>query len=89
MRGKLLCSGVGITVINTECNPRILTYLQPNVEELSSLQCKQRKRARYGSHFGIGTFRSVVTDKCCILYVIVVNVLTVRVKYVPTEQFFK
>ena len=21
------------------------------------------------SHFGIGTFRSVVTDKCCILYV--------------------
>ena len=61
--------------------------LRPNVEELRSLRCKQRQRAKlWHSHVGIGPFRSVVTDKCCILWY--GGECTVHVKYVPTEQSF-
>ena len=46
----------------------------------------EETRKLWHSHFGIGTFRSVVTDKCCILCY--GGECTVRVKYVPTEQSF-
>ena len=90
MRGKLLCSGVGIKN-RSKHRVQIRRYwhnLRPNVEELRSLRCKQRKRTSYGTVISVLEHFAVVTDKCCILwYVMVVNVLFVLNKYLQNRVF--
>ena len=85
MRGKLLCSGVDIknSYKHRVKFADIDIIFGPMLENWEVYDVNRGNAKLRHSHFGIGTFRSVVTDMICYG-----GECTVRVKYVPTEQSF-